>query len=468
MASVAIVGAGIAGLTAAHRLRAEGLNPVVFEQQDRPGGAIRSERFETPAGDFLVEFGPNALQSSSPLLESLIADLGLEERRIEAAPAAKNRYVAFSGRPVALPSSLAGFLSTELFSPWAKLRLLAEPLVRSAGPDADESVADFARRRLGSELLDYGLNPFVAGVFAGDPERLSIRHAFPRIYEMEQRHGSLLGGGLKKAATRLRRRLGGRKREDDGEDEAPQRGLSSFAGGLKALPDALAEPLGERLRLGAEVTMLRRHEGRWYVGFEHDGRGEERLFEAVLWTAPLHRLGALAFEADLAPLTGVSYPPVSVVATGFPRTSVSHPLDGFGVLIPEVETGFQTLGTLFSSTVFPGRAPAGHVLLTTFVGGARHPSLARASNRAVYDAVERDLRRLLGAHEPPAFCRRVCWEHAIPQYDVGYGRVREHLARLEAEHPGLLLAGNYRAGVSVGDAAASGERAAERVIEQVG
>jgi oxygen-dependent protoporphyrinogen oxidase len=482
MAQVGIVGAGIAGLTAAYRVAQAGHEPVVFERRARPGGLIYSEHFDAPTtdGQYLVEFGPNSLRSATPLLQELFDALALAEERVDAAEGvAGRRYVVFSGRPVALPSSLRDLVSTELFSPQAKARLLAEPFVGSAEAE-DESVADFTRRRLGPEVLDYGINPFTAGVFAGDPEALSLQHAFPRLHALEQEHGSLLGGGLRRAARRFAQRLLGRGGDDD--DARARNGPFSLKRGLAALPRALANRLGDRVRYETEVQALRRTgEGRWHVHLASPGNGagdgsgaspslEDPTFEALVWSASLPALSALApeLDADTSALEDVSYPPVSTVATGFPRDSIDHALDGFGMLVPEVETGCRTLGTLFSSSVFPHRAPEDRVLLTTYVGGARDPALAEADDETVYEAVYHDLRRVLGAHAPPVFRQRVTWPRAIPQYHVGYRRVKDALDQVEANCPGLYLAGNYRAGVSVGDAAASGNAAAQRVAERLG
>ncbi len=450
MTSIGIIGGGIAGLVAAWRLAEEGHAVTLFEATGQPGGVIRSER--TREG-YLVEHGPNTIQRATPLLGELIGALGLTGAVVEADAAAKKRYVVFGGRPVALPSSVAGLLTTPLFSPRAKLRLLAEPLASEA-PESEESVADFVRRRLGSEILDYAVNPFVAGVYAGDPETLSLRHAFPRLYQMEAEHGSLFKGGLR----RLFRK----------EEEKEARRMFSFAEGLQTLPRALADALGERIRYHTPVTALRRTEDGWTLTAGRDA--VEHRFDAVVFAAPLHRLTAMDFAPgpDLAPLEEVSYPPVSLVALGVERAQIKHPLDGFGLLVPEVEDELQILGTLFSSTLFPDRAPSGRVLLTTFVGGARHPALGRADEDALADVVQHDLGRLLGLSGDPKFVRHVRWARAIPQYALGYGRVQALLDRLEAECPGFYLAGNYRAGVSVGDAAASGDDAARRLTEHAG
>ena len=465
MASIGIIGAGISGLAAAYRLDKEGLNPIVLEQRSQPGGMIYSERFDAPttAGEYLVEFGPNSLRASTALLEELLEDLDLEDERVEAAEAAQRRYIVFSGRPVALPSSLRELVSTELFSPQAKLRLLAEPIIAPAS--REESVAAFTRRRLGQEVLDYALNPFTAGVFAGDPEELSLQHAFPHIYELEQRHGSLIGGSVRKALGGLVRRLS----SSDDERDTTKRRMFTLRKGLGSLPRALGDRLGDRLYLDSEVQSLHYSGDQWHVRFSRHDEDETAAFDALVWTAPLHVLLSLApaLNVDLKPLEKVSYPAVSVVAMGFPREAVEHPLDGFGVLVPAAESACRTLGTLFSSTVFPHRAPENRVLLTTFVGGARTPSLAGAPDEEVYEAVHHDLRHVLGAHDPPTFRRRMYWPCAIPQYHVGYGKVTDCIDHLEASCPGLFLAGNYRSGISVGDAADSGGDAARRVAEHV-
>jgi len=451
MAGIGVIGAGISGLTAAYRLMQDGHAVTVLEASDRTGGVIRSER----ADGFLVEHGPNSVRASTGPLWEVVRDLGLDGTVVTANDAAATRYVVRDGRPTALPMSVGDFLTTGLFSFRAKLRLLAEPFRPRRSPEIpDESVADFVRRRLGPEVLDYAVAPFVGGVFAGRPDNLSVRHAFGRLAEMEDEHGSLLWAGLRSA-------LNG----SQGNDEAPD-GLFSFRNGLQALPTALADALGDRLVPDAPVTGLAHSDGRWTV---HHGRPNEAAsrFDAVVCTIPLHRFADLALDTpvDRTPLREVTYPPLTVVALGYERAAVNHPLDGFGLLVPPVEDDFDILGTLFSSSLFPGRAPDGHVLLTTFVGGTRAPDLARRPDEAIQHVVERDLGRLLGVTGDPVFSRHIHWSNAIPQYTLGYDAVIDTLDALEDAHPGLLFAGNYRQGVSVGDAMASGAAAANRATE---
>lgn len=452
MTSIGVIGGGIAGLTAAYRLQTKGFDVTLFEQSDYVGGKIRSERTE----GYLIEHGPNALQTTTPLLETLIEELGLQEDYVEASESAKKRYIVLGGMPVPLPTSITSFLSSELFSPGAKFRLLIEPFVSPADADTEESVADFARRRLGPELLDYGLNPFVGGVFAGDPERLSLRHAFPRLHILEQEHGSLLLGQLRQTLRALLQ-----------ENTPRRKTLFSFQEGLQTLPDALAEHLGEAVQRRSPITALRHDGNAWVLTVQQDDATTDRRFDAVLYAAPLHRLSDLDFETglDLTPLAEVTYPPLSILYFGVPRGQVDHPLDGFGLLVPEAEKTIDILGTLFSSTLFSDRAPADHVLLTTFVGGARHPGLARADTETLVRKVRRALGRLVGLRDEPTFVRHVYWEHAIPQYETGYNRVKARIEELEAELPSFFMAGNYRQGISVGDAATSGATVAHRIIQ---
>lgn len=444
--STAIIGGGVAGLAAAFRLRQQGLDVTLFEAADRAGGVIRSVRKE----GFLVDVGPNTLVPRAETLEQAIGQLNLEGDRVRASPAVSKRFVVRDGRPVPLPSSPPGLLRSPLFSPRAKLRLLREPFIRR-GPE-DESLAAFVRRRLGREVLDYAVNPFVAGVFAGDPERLSARHAFPMLTALEAEHGSLLRG------------LIARRRRSSGPPAPPMLPYS-FREGMQTLPDTLAESLGDTLRLNAPVQGLRREGGRFIL--EIGGTSpHEHTADAVVLAVPPHRLPAIHFEAgvDLAPLLAVTYPPVAVLAVGFRQQDVAHPLDGFGMLVPAREP-FRLLGCLFSSTLFPGRAPEGHVLLTCFLGGARYPEDALLSEAQQVARVTADLQLLLGVRGEPAFVHRQVWPRAIPQYELGYDAVLDTIASLEAAWPGLHLAGNYLSGISVGEAFASGYAAADRITD---
>jgi oxygen-dependent protoporphyrinogen oxidase len=447
MGGVAVVGGGISGLAAAYRLRQRGVPVTLFEASSRTGGAIGSER----ADGFLVERGPNALQEPSPVLAEVVCGLALEGQRVFASEAARRRYVVRRGRPVPLPHSPTELLRSSLLSPAAKLRLLREPFVEPAPAEREESVAGFVRRRLGAEILDYAFDPYIAGTFAGVPERLSVRHALPRLYTLEREHGSLL-----KSLVR------GRRAE---RQHRPPSRLYSFRDGLQTLTDALQARLGGAVRLNTPVRAVRPAGDGWAVTVLDAGREATERFDAVVYAAPLYQLGRLRLDTpiDVGPLASAYHPPLSVLALGFRREDVRHPLDGFGLLVPSVEP-FGVLGALFSSTLFPDRAPEGQVLLTTFLGGARRPELALAPTETLLATAQRNLRALLGVTGEPTFVRHIYWPRSIPQYELGYGRLEGIMNRLEGTHPGFFMAGSYRGGIGVGDALRSGLEAAMRVL----
>jgi len=455
MGSVAIVGGGIAGLTAAYRLKQLGARVVVYEASDRPGGSIRTERRD----GYVAELGPNSLASPPQSLRDLAAALGLESSLLPASPAARNRYVVRRGKLMAVPLTPQAVLTTRLLSNGAKLALFGEPLVDAGDAHVEESIAAFVRRRFNQEILDYLANPFVAGVYAGDPEQLAIRHALPKLYALERTHGSVM-----KAFAGMMR---ARKRETEAPAAPVTGGLMSFRTGLAELPEALARELHAELRLRAPVTQLRVGPTGWTVGAAFQ---QAELYDAVVWTAPAHRLDEPDLDfpgADrLRTMSSISYPPVGVLVLGFRRADVSHPLDGFGFLVPEVERR-HVLGVIFSSTVFPGRAPEDHVTLTAFVGGVRNPDLANADLPTITARVMDDLRALLGATGEHTFRTFHLWPRAIPQYDLAYGRYREIMEDVERRNPRLALAGSYREGIAIPDVIASADAAAARVAAAV-
>ena len=446
MSRIAVLGGGISGLAAAWKAQKRGAEVSLFEASDRIGGVIRSVRRD----GFLVDEGPNTLVARHAVVGETIEALGLEEDRVWADENSAHRYVVRDGVPVALPSSPGSFLKTSIFSARGKLRLLREPFIGPSDAD-DEPLSDFVRRRLGSEVLDYAVDPFVGGILAGDPARLSTRYAFPPLWEVEQSHGSLFRGMLSKARNR--------------KDAPPSSRPFSFRDGMQTLPDALARILGGAIYTDAPVVTLSRGSGSWAVTTQQAGETRTEHFDKVISALPLHRFADLDIDAEIdrAALDAVAHTDLSVLALGFRRDQVEHPLDGFGLLVPSREP-FEVLGVLFSSSLFPGRAPEGHVLLTCFVGGRRKPEQASLPPDRLLALALGDLRALLGVRGEPLFTHRASWKQVIPQAEIGYGRVLDAISTIEEQHPSLGFAGSYRYGVSVGDALRSGLDAADRLL----
>ena len=460
--SVAVVGAGITGLVAAYELRRCGINVTLYESSSHAGGAIRT----THAEGFLAEHGPNSFVSSAPV-EELLSKLDLHDDVVEANPDANRRYVVRAGALLPFPLTPPAMLTTRLFSLRAKLRVLGEPLVRRGKTGADESIASFVRRRLGHEVLDYAVDPFISGIFAGDPEQLSMAHAFPRVVALEREHGSLSKGLMaqRKASKRARQQAAAAP-DIVAQPPVTAARLISFVDGMQTLTDALEASLVGTLRLGCPVRLLHRTKTRWEVEAGQDGAARAHAVDAVVMATPAHVLPAMELPAtlrrDAAPVERVEYPPVSTLTLGFERRHVAHALDGFGMLIPAAERR-SLLGALFSSSLFPARAPEDHVTITCFVGGTRHPDIARENTDTLVSRVMHDLRELLGVRGDPTFIKHVFWPRAIPQYTVGYQAVKDAADAIEQANPGFYLAGNYRNGVSVGDCIASGQQTAKRV-----
>ena len=438
---VAVIGAGITGLTAAFELQQRGIDCTVYEASERIGGCIQTVKED----GFLVECGPNSLLDTHPDLGKLIAQLGLEDNKLAANTSAQNRYIVRDGKPIALPTSPTAFIKSKAFSARAKLRLLREPFITSRS-DESESLGDFVERRLGQEFLDYAINPFVSGVYAGDPDELATCHAFPKLYKLEQQYGSLIKGAIKGAKER-------KQREEVASKDAR---MFTFDEGMEVLPRKLGEKLGNTVRYEYPILGLERLEsGRWKVGSE--------AYSDVVLAIPAHAMRKFNAPFDLRPFSEIYYPPVTSLSLGFGINQFTHDLNGFGMLIPKVENRYS-LGALFPSSIFPDRAPPGMALLTVFVGGSQSPKRALCSEEEILKYVLEDLHDLLGLDGEPDYKRFSVWPQAIPQYVVGYEKYLNLMQQIETGHPGIHFAGHYRDGISVANSIMSGINVAGRII----
>lgn len=457
---VAVVGAGIWGLATHHYLRrlAPRTRVHLFDAGRRPGGAIST----VCRGDYLFEPGPNSLLDNSPELRQLLDETGLSEPVIEARPeAARNRFIVRDGRLRPLPMSPPALLTSDLFSLGAKLRLAREPFVRAADADAEETLEQFVLRRLGREFLDYAVDPFVSGTFAGLPSELCVRSAFRRLWNLEQNHGSLIRGAIRLA--RERKRAG-----SSGDVQAgPSGKMLSFAGGLQTLVDTLAQPLGDNLTPGVRLTSVRRGDQGLDLHFEGDSGGVDVQAATVLLTIPAHAYDDVSFGFDIpaTALHGIPYPPVTAVFFGFDRHPLAEPPDGFGFLVPRVE-GRSVLGTLWNSSAYTGRAPEGGAAFTTYIGGRRQPEIAGWEDDRLIHAVRDELRQLMGIEAKPDEIVLRRWERAIPQYVMGHGTAMGAVDNLEQSQPGLYVGGNFRGGISVGDCVSRASETARKIADR--
>ncbi|KAH9792050.1 protoporphyrinogen oxidase 2 [Citrus sinensis] len=525
---VAVVGAGVSGLAAAYKLKSNGVNVMVFEADERAGGKLRS----ISKDGLIWDEGANTMTESEMEVKGLLDDLGIREKQ-QFPISQYKRYVVRNGVPFLIPTNPIALLTSNFLSAQSKFQIILEPFLwkksdsaKVSAEDAKESVGGFFQRHFGREVVDFLIDPFVAGTSAGDPESLVVSnisdpllpvksHArytgnapfIPGAVESREklnenlfRYGSVIAGAIKSKFSARKEKSA----EAKGSSEKKRQYLitdmwafdvettdcmsSGFYFGLcclllpcasKTLTDALCKAFGkDELSLKSKVLSLSySHDGRsalenWSLCSSNQEKQSLGLsFDAVIMTAPLCNVkemkitkGGNLFPLDFLP--EVIYMPLSVIITTFKKENVRRPLEGFGVLVPskEQQNGLKTLGTLFSSMMFPDRVPKDLYLYTTFVGGSRNKELAKASTDELKQIVTSDLRQLLGVEGDPAFVNHFFWSKAFPLYGRDYDSVLEAIEKMETNLPGFFYAGNHRGGLSVGKSIASGCKAAELVI----
>ena len=466
MKQAIIVGGGISGLATAWILREKAreqgidLGITLLEKENRLGGKIWSRKEE----GFLCEWGPNGFLDSKPQTLDLCRDLKADSRLLRSNDNARKRFIYSGGVLNRLPENGPSFLKSSLISWPGKFRLAMEPFIPQFRGDEDETLAAFGRRRLGEEALNKLIAPMVSGIFAGDPETMSLKSCFPRIAELEAEYG-----GLIKAMIRLAKK----KKAEIAAGKAvasaagPGGVLTSFRGGIQELTDILAAELGMTIiRSGEEVVKVAKGESvPWRVV---TGKGELNA-DAVLLATPAYASAEFLDETDPAisgVLRQIPYATMTVVCFGYERERINYDLNGFGYLIPKQEK-LSTLGTLWDSSIFEGRAPEGKVLLRSMMGGACFPQYIKLSDAEVEKRVRDDLEKTMGITVAPSFIRIFRHEKAIPQYTVGHAKRLETLSGMLAKHQGLVLTGNSYRGIGLNDCVAAAHRGAEDALAQL-
>jgi len=463
MTRIAIIGAGISGLATAYALEqlAAGaglaVETVVLEKEDRTGGKIWSIREE----GFLCEWGPNGFLDNKPMTLELCDRLGVRERLLRSDDNARKRFIYSEGALHRLPENGPAFLRSNLISWPGKGRLACEMFIPPRRDGSDETLAAFARRRLGEEALDKLIAPMVSGIFAGDPETMSLKSCFPRIHQLEQEYGGLIKAMVKLAKKKKAEIKAGKA---VASAAGPGGVLTSFVAGIQELTDSTAGAVAGEVRTGAAVDAIVRRDG----GFElrlADGTTLEA--EVVVSAAPAHALAAMVDGLDgamAALLREIPYASMNVVCFGYEREKIARDLDGFGYLIPKKE-GKAILGTLWDSSIFPNRAPQGRVLLRSMMGGATNPGAIDLAESEVKRRVMIDLKEIMGIAAEPDFVRIFRHQRAIPQYTAGHSRRLLALDERLAASAGLFLTGNAFFGIGLNDCVHSSNQIATRVVE---
>jgi oxygen-dependent protoporphyrinogen oxidase len=448
---VAIVGGGIAGLAAAYDLQARGLRVRVLEASRRVGGVISTERFD----DWIIDGGPDSLLVQKPAAVALCRELGIGDRLIPTLTP-RTAYVLRDGRLHAIaegsflgfPITFGALASSGLFSLAGKARMAGELVVPRRTIDEDESIAAFVSRRFGREAVDYLADPLLAGIHAGDVDRLSIRALFPRLVDAERRSGSVI-----RALRALHVR------------PSPQGAFVSLPGGTGELVQTLAKALNPGIVVtGARVTSLQRA-----GGFAIDSTAGHIQARSVLLAVPAYVTGSLMrpIDATLADLCdAIPYASTATVAFGYRRDQVAHPLRGTGFVVPRTE-GLALLAGTWVSSKWPGRAPDGHALLRGFLGGGRDPHRLEASDQELMDTAQRELTDLLGISGSPLFSRLYRWTRQSPQYEVGHLHRVASIERRLAAMPGLFITGSGFKAIGIPDCISDGRATAARAADYV-
>ena len=448
---VVIIGAGLTGLVTAHYLVKNGLSVTLVEKNNRPGGVIQSIKEH----GFTIESGPNTGVVSNPEIVELFEDLVGSCKMAIANPQAKKRLIWKDGKWHALPSGLIKAIRTPLFTLGDKFRILGEPF-RKRGTNPDESVAGLVLRRLGKSFLDYAVDPFISGIYAGDPGTLVTRFALPKLYNLEQKYGSFIGGTIKKGSE-----------PKDERTKKTTREVFSAEGGLQNLIDALVKSIGiENILLDCKDVVVNPEEKGFQVSLMKDGKKMNLATEKLVSTVGGKQIDSLfpfIERGYLQAIGNLEYAKVIQVALGYNQWKGIN-INAFGGLVPSKENR-RILGVLFPSSFFNGRAPKDGALLSVFLGGIKHPEFYDLNDEQIKTLVDEEIGEMLHLKGiKPDLLKIFRYHHAIPQYTVTSEQRLNAIEFIQHVYPGLVLAGNINDGIGMGDRIKQGRGVAEKII----
>ena len=451
MARIAIVGGGMSGLSLALYLKQ--LRPewelIVLESESRPGG----KAWTIEQDGFRIEYGVNGVLDNKPHTLELASMVGVET--LKSNDAARKRYVVKKGNLVKLPESPKEFLTSPLLTLTGKVRVALEAIIPKGNLDKDESLASFAKRRLGKEAFQYLIDPMASGIFAGDPEKLSLKSCFPRIYELEKEYGSLI-----RAMIKLQKQA--KKAGKSGPGAGPGGILTSFKKGMGELVEACAHKLKDSLQTNAKVIGIERENSLWKIFLE---KGESQEATHLVLASPARSCSTILQKLNhslASLLDSIYYPPITITAFAFKNSNLPIQLDGFGFLCPYVEKR-KILGALWDSSVFKFRAPDGYSLIRVLAGGARQPEIAGYRKERLIDTALNELREIMDINATPEMVWYHLWPHAIPQYNVGYSDLLKSIEQERQALPNLYFRCNWIGGVSLNDCIANSKALAQKL-----
>ena len=452
---IVVLGAGISGLATAYWLAKQGYDIKIIESKGEPGGSMESRE----ENGFLIDYGPNSGLYTTPLIGQLVRELGIDDQFIYAGEKGNKRYIFRDNQLHALPTNPAAFLKTRLFSKRAKARLLIEPFIGRSADGYYQSISDFVTRRLGREFLDYAINPFVSGVYAGNPDKLSVKSAFPKLYRLEEVYGGLIKGFIK----------GARERKKQKEVSKQSARMFSFRKGMQELPGAIAGKLKNKIIYNCKAERVIRSGDGYDILYTHLNDPEKISADIVLSAIPAYQAGLIFGGSDKEisdHFNGIYYPPVKVLYLVYKKEAVGRLLDGFGFLVPAVERK-SFLGAIWSSTIFSDRAGDEFAVFTLYIGGARSPEIFEENNVHLVEKVIKEFSGIMNINSGPILIREKMWPRAIPQYNIGHIEHERFFDAFEKRNPGVFLSGNYRGGIAVGDCIKNSELTSKRISSYI-